>query len=226
MDALIRGLDQGIANAMDMRNALNVAEAHLGSINEMLLDVRTLVVQAQNPIMTDADRGRIQMQVDQLLGGIGQIALTSEFNTQNLLDGTFVNRHGAFNSDGSGMTISIHGATLAHLGLQNGIDVSDAASLQIIDQAMANVNFNRGNIGATINRIDHNINNNQIASINQAAARSRIMDADIPREVMRFQQAQLLERMQLFMQHNQMRQARQNLAFVGIMASSSFVPRW
>ncbi len=51
--------------------------------------MRELAVQAATDTMTTADRIEIQKEIDQLAAEIDRIAETTQFNTQNLLDGDF-----------------------------------------------------------------------------------------------------------------------------------------
>src|SRR5207237_10909638 len=65
------------------------AEDGMRSIVDDIQRIRTPAVQPANDTLTDNDRQGIQAEVHQLLQHIDQVAKTTQFNTINLLDGTF-----------------------------------------------------------------------------------------------------------------------------------------
>lgn len=77
------------------------------------------------------------------------------------------------------------------------IDITSAAGAQkaigIVDKALEQVNSVRGDLGAISNRLDSTMNNLSNISENQAAARSRIEDADFARESANLSRAQVLQ---------------------------------
>ncbi|GAA0688775.1 FliC/FljB family flagellin [Marinobacterium maritimum] len=77
------------------------------------------------------------------------------------------------------------------------IDITTAAGAQkaigILDDALEQVNSIRGDLGAVSNRLDYTMNNLSSISENQAAARSRIEDADFARESANLSRAQVLQ---------------------------------
>src|SRR5690606_26480886 len=54
--------------------------------------MRELAVQAATDTNTDADRKEIQKEINQLIEELDRIGNTTQFNTQNLLDGSFENK--------------------------------------------------------------------------------------------------------------------------------------
>ena len=87
MRAQIRGLDQASRNAQDGISLIQTAEGALSTVNEMVTRIRELVVQSGNDTNTDADRGRIQNEIDQLKSEISEVSQRTEFNTRTLLSG-------------------------------------------------------------------------------------------------------------------------------------------
>lgn len=77
------------------------------------------------------------------------------------------------------------------------IDISTAAGAQkaigILDDALEQVNSVRGDLGAISNRLDYTMNNLSNISENQAAARSRIEDADFAKESANLSRSQVLQ---------------------------------
>jgi flagellin len=68
-----------------------------------------------------------------------------------------------------------------------------AGMITTIDTALDAVNSERATYGAVQNRFDAVIANLQIASENQTAARSRIMDADFAQETAALTRAQIMQ---------------------------------
>lgn len=57
--------------------------------HSILQRMRELAVQSANDTNTDSDRAEMQKEVDQLAQALSDISEDTEFNTQNLLDGSF-----------------------------------------------------------------------------------------------------------------------------------------
>ncbi|MBS0592768.1 MAG: flagellin FliC, partial [Proteobacteria bacterium] len=70
---------------------------------------------------------------------------------------------------------------------------SASAAISNIDTALNKINSERAKYGATQSRFDAVIGNLQISAENQAAARSRIMDADFAAETANLSRAQILQ---------------------------------
>ncbi|MCO4783252.1 MAG: hypothetical protein KC646_13080 [Candidatus Cloacimonetes bacterium] len=84
----IRGLNRATVNAQDGISLIQTAEGALNEDASMLNRLRELAIQSQDDALTSGDRLEIQKEVDQLVDEIDRIALTTEFNTKNLLDGS------------------------------------------------------------------------------------------------------------------------------------------
>jgi flagellin len=214
MEAQIRGLDRGTDNTLDMQNLVRTAEGGLAAIDDGLQRVRELSVQAASGILTDSDRAIIQMEVDQMLQGINDIARNTSFNNRNILDGSFINQHTASGPDGSGMTVSIPDMTnLARdlggysvIGTDSGGRPNAINMIDRVDDAMAAVSSTRAYLGGISNRADHTVNSNNITMLNQAAARSRIMELDVPRATTELSTQNTVNQYRIFMQRQQQEQ--------------------
>ena len=86
--AQARGLARASQNASEGISFIQTAEGALNETNSILQRTRELAIQAANGILTANDRLEIQKEVDQLIDEIDHIALTTEFNTKKLLDGS------------------------------------------------------------------------------------------------------------------------------------------
>ena len=89
MRAQIRGLNQATRNAQDGISLIQTAEGAMGEIQNILQRMRELANQAASDGMTDADRDKIQKEVDQLAKQITDVANTTQFNTKRILTGEY-----------------------------------------------------------------------------------------------------------------------------------------
>lgn len=84
----IRGLNQASRNANDGISLAQTAEGALSSSSNILQRVRELAVQSANATNSASDRKAINAEANQLVAELDRIATTTQFNGQNLLDGT------------------------------------------------------------------------------------------------------------------------------------------
>ncbi len=85
----IRGLNQAARNANDAISLAQTAEGAMKSAGDILQRVRELAVQSANASNSSSDRQALQQEVGQLVAELDRIAQTTQFNGQNILDGTF-----------------------------------------------------------------------------------------------------------------------------------------
>ena len=87
--AQIRGVNQAARNANDGISLAQVAEGALGSASSILQRIRELAVQSANATNSASDRAALNAEVSQLTAELNRIAQTTQFNGQNILDGSF-----------------------------------------------------------------------------------------------------------------------------------------
>jgi flagellin len=105
MSAQIGGLQQAQRNANDAISMSQTAEGAMSEVNNMLLRMRDLSVEAANGTNSDLDRQTIQNEVDQLTSEIDRVSGSTEFNGNKLLNGTLGTRSFQVGAD-AGQTIS------------------------------------------------------------------------------------------------------------------------
>ncbi len=89
MTSQVRGLDQARRNANDGVSLAQTAEGALGTANDMLQRIRELAVQSANATNSVNDRAALQAEANQLTAELDRLSTTTQFNGQNILDGTF-----------------------------------------------------------------------------------------------------------------------------------------
>ena len=91
MTSQINGLNQAARNANDGISMAQTAEGGLDTSTNLLQRMRELAVQAANGSNSASDRSSIQAEVTQLQQELNRVAQTTQFNGQNVLDGTLNN---------------------------------------------------------------------------------------------------------------------------------------
>ncbi|MCL2188873.1 MAG: flagellin [Defluviitaleaceae bacterium] len=96
MRAQIRGLDQAQRNSQDAISLIQTAEGGIASINNMLIRMRELVVQAANDTNIydsantgQSDRFQIQREINELVNEVDHLSQRLEFNTRRLISGNY-----------------------------------------------------------------------------------------------------------------------------------------
>ena len=92
MDAQIRGLTMAVKNANDGISLMQTAEGALDEVTNSLQRMRELAVQAVNGTNNAQDRAALDAEVQQLKSEIDRTAKTTQFNSINLLDGSYQNK--------------------------------------------------------------------------------------------------------------------------------------
>jgi flagellin len=122
-----------------------------------------------------------------LLGNSGSSNnVTFTINSATTNTGTITNPGGIFSGNPSSADLS----SVSELDV---LTVTNAKRmLTSVDGALARIDLERSDLGATMSRMEHTINNLSNIAVNTKAARSRIADADIAAETTELTKAQVL----------------------------------
>ena len=213
--AQISGMVEAERNANYDINLLATAEGALSVIDEKLIRMRSLAVEASNGSLTDKDREFLDVEYQQLKSEITRIAKVTNYNGIHLIDGSLSSSGTDVNGtstkhDGRNLKfhigannieaedyyyVNIGGATAEHLGL-NSSDILNTATSQhaidLIDTAISSKDTSRAHIGAVVNRLQSTISELQVSHENAQSSESQIRDADIAQEMANFTRAQIL----------------------------------
>ena len=196
MRSQIRGLGKASTNAQDGISAIQTAEGALNEVHSILQRMNELSTQAANDTNTATDRTAIAAEITQLTSEIDRIQSTTQFNTMNLLDGTFKDKKlqvGAL--EGQTIGISIEDMSAQELGV-DALDVTDndkaGAAMTSVQTAIEKVSTQRSDLGAILNRLEHTIANLDTTSENTSAAESRIRDVDMAEEMVSYSKNNIL----------------------------------
>ena len=190
----------GVTNTKDMADQINANAAKLGV-------TANYDTQAKKLTITSATGENITFGNDTGTAA-GNINVASQRS-----DGTFSNAVDVRASGGQAMgyvkldspttfamtgnTTALFGATSSSLSKVSDVDISTAdgaqKALSVIDQALANIDSQRADLGAVQNRFDNTISNLTNISENATSARSRIKDTDYAAETANLSKNQVLQ---------------------------------
>ena len=200
MNAQVRGMNVAIRNASDGISLAQTAEGALQQVSDTLQRMRELAVQAANGTNTSADRANLNAEYQALASEVARIGVNTQFNGQCILNDavSFVFQVGANTTSDNQIavaTIEIKDASGVQSALAGGLTTAASALKMIenIDAAINKVTSTRADFGAAINRFEATIMNLRNASENQAASRSRIVDADFAVETANLTKSQVLQ---------------------------------
>ena len=214
MRSQVRGLNRASTNAQDGISAVQTAEGALNEVHSILQRMNELATQAANDTNTTIDRTSIKDEINELASEINRISSTTQFNTMNLLDGSFNSKNlqvGAL--CGQKIELNISAMSTSGLGLTGAIGnteasqntaVQNATNLKVssfnaagqtmsaVQHALDIVSTQRSKLGATQNRLEHTIANLDTTAENTDAAESRIRDTDMAKEMVTYSKNQIL----------------------------------
>lgn len=216
MRSQIRGLDRASTNAQDGISVVQTAEGALNEVHSMLQRMNELATQAANDTNTSKDRSQIQLEINQLTSEINRVRSTTQFNTMNLLSGSFKNKNLQVGSlSGQRIELNISNMSASALGV-SGLKVSSfdnaGNAMSRIQKAIDKVSTQRAKLGAVQNRLEHTIANLDNVSENTQAAESRIRDTDMAKEMVTYSKNNIL------MQAGQSMLAQANQSNQGVLS--------
>ncbi len=197
MTSQIRGLGAAISNANDAISMVSTAEGALDEITAMMQRMRELAVQSGTGTTSAADRTYMNSEYVALRSEIDRIADNTQWNGQNILDGsagasvgkstvafqvganekqTISTAFGNFNNT-TGSLSGLASKRLSAATVASAILVASTAMVEL-DTVITDVSAQRATFGAVSNRLTHAIDNLTSVKTNSEAARSRVLDTD------------------------------------------------
>ena len=188
-------------NINDGQSIIAVAEGASNEVGNILIRMRELAVQGASETLDDDERAYVQTEFTQLSEEVDRIANTTEFNGQQLADGSLttiavqVGIHATANDQ---IDITLGDLSAATLAVDTGsIDLSTSggatSALDIIDDAIASVSAYKADYGAVDNRLNSALNSIESFEETTSAAESRVKDADFGKETATLAQNQILQ---------------------------------
>jgi flagellin len=189
----IRGLLQAQRNANDGISLVQTAEGGLNEVQNILVRMRELGVQAASDTIGPKERVYLDNEYQALKEEVDRIANSTDFNGTQLIDGTGGILDFQVNTGGDNILgidrISFDAfkadVNTDRLGISDlSIDVKAGAQIALssIESAIDYVSSIRGDLGSLQNRLTSTVNNIAISVENLSAANSRIKDVDVASE--------------------------------------------
>lgn len=218
--AQVRSLDQASRNANDAISLTQTTEGGLNEVNNILVRLRELAIQANTGTTSDQDKDTLQNELNQLVEEIDRIAQQVEFNEIGVLDGSTTSVEFGIGLDAESgvdtISVTLDSMRSAALGIDT-VDIGStgdvSAALVAIDDAIDTVSDFRARLGAVENRLNSSIANLGTQIENLTAAESRIRDVDVARESADLTRNNIIQQASLAIlaQANQQPQAALNL---------------
>lgn len=201
LNAQTRSFAVAERNAMNGLSMVETAEGGLGEIHSVLTRMRELSMQSANGDLNINDRANLDAEYQQLLEEADRVIKTTEFNGNQLLDGTAatVNFQVGINTTTNDVIsanfggVSI-GATDLDISTTDVTTVTNAlTAIDKLDAAIDNVSGKRATFGAKMNRLRTAASNASTMRTNLSAAYSRITDTDVASETAALARNQVLQ---------------------------------
>jgi flagellin len=214
LSSQITGLGQAVRNGNDAIAVLQTADGAMIEVGNMLQRMRELAVQGGNGTLSSTDLTALNTEFAALQTEIERIADNTQWNGDNLLDGTagtngLMTFQVGYEADQT-ITVNLgdlqtdgdaaYSAGIAAGGIfTNDIDsivintVADAnTSLTALDVSIAGLDAKRSVIGSALNTLEFAVDSLSNAKQNAQAARSRIADTDYATETTELARTQII----------------------------------
>jgi flagellin len=137
----IRGLNQAVRNANDGISLAQTAEGGLSTAGDLLQRIRELAVQSANGSNSNSDRASLQGETLQLTQELNRVANTTQFNGQNVLDGTLTNSQFQVGANANQtISVGIASAKASDIG-NNRVNTQTGAGIQTAVLGTATLDF-------------------------------------------------------------------------------------
>jgi flagellin len=209
MTSQVRGMNVAMRNANDGISMAQTAEGALGKTGEILQRMRELAVQSSNATNSTSDKASLDSEFGELAKEIQRVFASTTFNGRKIIGddaGPQIFQVGSNTSAENQITVTTTDMTAEPLltdvagtdttGTGRAVITGNSAAVLLvideIDAAINKVSSERSVLGASQSRFESAISYLQISTENQAAARSRIMDADFAIETSNLSRSQIL----------------------------------
>ncbi|MDP2359776.1 MAG: flagellin [bacterium] len=203
--AQIASMVEAERNANQGINLLATAEGAMAIMDDKLIRMRALSVEAANGTLTSLDRSYLDVEFQQLKSEITRVAQVTNYNGLTLLDGTYAAggsggaiqlQVGTYTTDDvDTLRFNLAELTSSALGLDSAALTDTAAAqsaITLLDDAINTKDTERTRVGAFVERLQYTVQNLQVQRENSVASESTIRDADMAEEMSAFVRSQIL----------------------------------
>ena len=189
MTAQINGLGAAIKNANDGVSQLQTADGALNEVSSMFQRMRELAVLSVNDTYSSTQKTAMSTEFNQLSAEITRISEQTQWNGMLVLAGngavsttatsTYTFQVGANTAQTVAVTIPVMSiGQFSATGGTIATAVGATSAIADLDGSLSELNGYRSTIGATINRLEHAIDNLTNVQQNASDSRSKVEDTD------------------------------------------------
>jgi len=187
LKAGIRSFQVAVRNSTDGISLLQTAEGGINEVQNILIRLREMAVQASSDTLGDAERSYVNQEFQALKSEAHRIASTTSFNGTKLLNGqgsrldfqVGINSKSfdrlSFSPGDTNLTPTALGIGQGHVATKE----SARMNLDTLDKAIGQVNLHRSYLGSVNAALSSNVQNMSVSRENTAQANSRVRDADM-----------------------------------------------
>lgn len=185
-------------NIQDTNSMIQTFDSSMQEVNDMLGRMRQLTVQASNGSLSSDDVNAVQDEIDSLRDGIKDIVNNTEFNGIGMSDESVTGFDANYKKSIIGalgdesVDIPYYNLSIENLGIDNLDMTKGTENLGAIDNAITMVSRVRGNYGAIQNSLEETAENLSAKNINFQSAQSKVGDADVAKEYLKYSTSQIL----------------------------------
>jgi len=190
MTAQINGLGAAIKNASDGVSQLQTADGALNEVSSMFQRMRELAVLSVNDTYSSTQKTAMSTEYTQLSAEITRISEQTQWNGMKVLAGdgglpagtatsVYTFQVGANTAQTVAVTIPVMSiGQFSATGGTIATAVGATSAIADLDGSLSELNGYRSTIGATINRLEHAIDNLTNVKQNASDSRSKVEDTD------------------------------------------------
>ena len=216
----IRGLKMASKNAQDGISLIQTTEGAMNEAHAILQRMSELAVQAASDTnSTSIDKPALSKEVCQLADELKRIKSTTQFNKMNVLDGTFTGKKLQIGANaGHEMAISLKSLSdlvsnaVAATSTSLNTQATASAFITSVQTDLNSLSDERARLGAIQNRLEHTVNNLDVAAENTQSAESRVRDVNMADEMVEYSKYNIL------LQASQSMLAQANQSTQGVMS--------
>ena len=207
MQAQISGTKIAQENTQQGKLMLDQADSSLQQINENLVKLRDLAVQASNGTLSSDERAILQIEAQGYIDQINAIAKDTEFSGLTLLDGSLTDlklQVGANKGDTLDISKAFTDASASAMGLTSTVlntafsSATNASKfIETVDAAVTTTSTKLATVGAYSNSLDSTLEALAVRQINYEASNAEIIDVDYAAEMSKYVQLQVLQQAQI-----------------------------
>jgi flagellin len=185
MQNQINGVNQSRRNLNDATNLIQVADTSMGTIQDMLLRMKTLGTEFGNNALSTDQKTAITTEAQSIKDQVDLTIKEAVYNGVNLLDTSGSTTYDIQSGVDVGTTISF---TVANATVD-----TTATDFSVVDADLLRISNERAKMGALVGRATYSSQNLMAQSANMQNARSAIVDTDFASETAQLTKGQIMQ---------------------------------